>query len=305
MTSTANGKVLLFGEHAVVHGCSAIAAGIPAGARATARPADSWQLAAPCWGVDVREGDGGRLGEALAVLAELADGEPKRITIESELPAGAGLGSSAAMAVAAIRALRQGDGEQPLSFDELWQAALRVERVFHGNPSGLDHAAAIRGGVFRFRRNTPLPDITPLRLGAPMYLVIGQAEAGADTGVMVARFSDRLQRCTRTGAAVLDAFRAIVEDAAEAISAAETERLGELMTINHGLLQGMGVSTPALDAACAAAVSAGASGAKLTGAGGGGCMIALCENENVRATVQQALDALCLATWAIHLPRTT
>lgn len=259
---------------------------------------------APCWGVDVVQGAEGRLSEALAVLADIAGGAPQCITIESELPAGAGLGSSAAMAVAAIRALKQTESGSPLSFDELWQAALRVERVFHGNPSGLDHAAAIRGGVFRFCRNTPLPDITPIHVEAPLSLVIGQAERGADTGVMVARFTDRLIRCTTTGAAIMDAFRAIVDDAADAIARADLARLGELMNINHGLLHGMGVSTPALDAACHAARVAGAVGAKLTGAGGGGCMIALCNSQSEQSTVQQALDAHCLATWAIQLPRT-
>jgi mevalonate kinase len=304
MTSTANGKVLLFGEHAVVHGCSAIAAGIPAGARASIHSADQWHLRAPCWGVDVKQGATGRLGEALDVLADIAGGDPRRIEIASELPAGAGLGSSAAMAVAAIRALRADSGSEPFAFDELWHAAMRVERVFHGNPSGLDHAAAIRGGVFGFTRNSPLPDIAPIHIAAPLHLVIAQAEPGANTGEMVAQFTRRLADCGRAGKALLGAFSAIVDEAAEAIARGDLHQTGELMNINHGLLHGMGVSTPALDAACRIAREAGSVGAKLTGAGGGGCMIALCAGEAEQLTTRAALDSICMATWAIHLRRT-
>lgn len=299
----ASGKVLLFGEHAVVHGIPAIAAAIPAGVQARTSGAERHGLVlraagSPAEVARAEAGDGSRLGDALAaLLAALPDTLPATgLELTSDLPFGAGLGSSAAIAVATARALDQRYG-LGLDEDALFAAAMAAEAVFHGNASGLDPAVALHGGLLRFERGTP-PQVRQLRCPSALELVIAQVEAGADTRRMVEGVA--ALRAAHPGPvdALFASIAAIVASAEAALARGEQERIGALMDLNHGALCALGVSTPALDAACHAARAAGALGAKLTGAGGGGCMIALVPSH------QAAQVARALQPGSLHLLRT-
>jgi mevalonate kinase len=105
------------------------------------------------------------------------------VTLDATVPAGAGLGSSAAMAIAVGRALLE-FYDKAISDEALFDAAMASERVFHGNPSGLDHMAAMRGGVFRFLRGQP-PVAEPITLATPLQLVVAQVDRGGDTGIFL------------------------------------------------------------------------------------------------------------------------
>ena len=164
MSGSGSGKVILLGEHAVVHGVPAIAAGLSVGATASAGAEGPAVLTIEPWGVIARPQDGTALGTALAALlrarrADQAAGEPtscdRSIDATVSLPGSAGLGSSAALAVAVLRALDERDG---ITRDNLrsQEIALAWERVFHGNPSGIDTAMAIAGGLARYTRS-PAP----------------------------------------------------------------------------------------------------------------------------------------------------
>jgi mevalonate kinase len=295
MEGFGHGKVLLFGEHAVVHGCRALGAGLSSGVLARATPAAAWSLRCPSWNLDVILDEPHRVAGCLEVLKRHFPTQPLAFELDASIPAGAGMGSSAAMAVALLRATRAFHALNDDEMTHLWPLAMEMERVFHGNPSGLDHTAAISGQVFEFVRGTP-PQVHVLSLVAPLQLVIGLASPGADTGRMVAGFTERLHRRGAAGAGMLAAIGAIVDQATIALQTDDLPSLGELMVMNHGLLMGMGVSSAALDAACHAAVNAGALGAKLTGAGGGGCMIALCQPDTVER-VRTSLLSVCSQTW--------
>jgi mevalonate kinase len=296
------GKVLLFGEHAVVHGIPAIAAGLPLRVTAHVQPAAHWRLCAPAWDLTTDAQSPTRVLTALQALAE-ALGVPGAwsVDLDAQVPAGAGLGSSAAMAVAVARALADAVN-LPISESRLFDAAMASERVFHGNPSGLDHMAAIRGGIFRFVRGTP-PQVTPIQVAVPLSIVVAQVARGGDTGVLVAGVAERLRAAPVEGQAMLQGIATIVDRALAALQAGDLATLGRLMTENHAILKHLGVSTPELDVAVHTALAAGALGAKLTGAGGGGCMIALVESASVDA-VQKALSPLSLRTWSLVLPST-
>lgn len=273
----ASGKVLLFGEHAVVHGEPAIAAGLDRGVVATRHDADELRLVVPAWDLDVRAGDGSRVGRAIEALAGALPAEARRgrFEVSPSIPPGAGLGSSAALAVAVARAALSVAND--LADEELVAAAaLASERVFHGNPSGLDHTVAMRGGLIRFRRGTP-PIVDPLSAAETLSLVVAPVEPGADTGAMVRGVARRVDH--HPGLELLAAIGRVVDRAAACIRDGDIEAVGELMDINHGLLAALGVSTPGLDAACHRARNAGALGAKLTGAGGGGAIVALAAAE--------------------------
>jgi mevalonate kinase len=281
------GKIILFGEHAVVRGAPALASGLPGGceARLASSPAGPATLSL-IDGTDAdRLLDTVRAGDAhnslalawSAICAALGCAQdPLHIDATLRVFPGSGLGSSAALAVSAARAILYArDGQPCAPHDPRVVAAVTAsEAVFHGRASGVDQAVALSGGLIRFERR-PDPSITPLDGRPPLTLAICQAAPGASTARMVQRVMDRHARQTAAMDA-LDAWVAqLVEAAIPAIYAGELEVLGELMDLNHGALAAMGVSAEALDAACHVARAAGALGAKLTGAGGGGCVIAL------------------------------
>jgi len=302
-TPSASGcaKVILFGEHAVVYGQPALAAALSKGARVhVVDDAAALTVEIPEWDVTARPDDGTRLGEALAAMAAVLEeraGEPPggSLCVEFDVPVGAGLGSSAAMAVALARAM-QPEADDALVLD----VAAASERIFHGNPSGVDHTTSTLGGILRFRRGDE-PPCVPLVGVAPIRLIIAQMEPGADTGEMVSGVREWLDREPEIVTQLLEWMGALTGQAEQALRQGDTPRLGRLMNLAHGALVSLGVSTPMLDRGCHAARRAGAWGAKLTGAGGGGCLIALASEASQRAVVE-ALEVegamRVLTTWA-------
>lgn len=262
-------KAILLGEHAVVYGVPALVVGLDRGATATARPSELASIrlgARPA----VAAGEG-EVGRALVALLEALGARAAAIEVALEIPAGVGLGASAAIAVAAARAVLEAE-ERPPDLEQVVAAAMAWERVFHGNPSGVDVAAAAHGGCLRFVRGE---SVRPVRLARPLSLAVAVAGPPASTRSMVeglARLRAQKPELTERSFA---AIASLVENAHLCLEAGDLPGLGKLLDLNQMLLAGLHLSTEDLETACAAARDAGALGAKLTGSGGGGCVLAL------------------------------
>jgi mevalonate kinase len=294
-TAQACGKIILLGEHSVVYGQPALAAGLARGLvlEATPLPDSSVaiELSIPAWGLELRLEPGSEHPVVRACLEVLAhcDGPVTgwRIEGQARVPCGAGLGSSAALTVALARlALGAGSAGAEPAIDEVVAASMVGERVFHGTPSGIDSAVAARGGVLAFQRGRPSEAV---ELAAPLHLVVIPSGIPRQTGALVAGVRARRDRFPEVIDPVIVALGQLVHRGRVALSRGDLGVFAELCNIAHELLGGLGVSLPALDRLCASAAQHGALAAKLTGAGGGGCVFALCDTE---ASSQRLLAAL-------------
>jgi mevalonate kinase len=266
------GKLILLGEHAVVYGFPAIAAGIERGAMARA-----WRSTAPRVAVGdhaASPDDGSELGRAYRALLEKLDVRDVEVEVSLELPPGCGLGASATVAVATARAVLQ--VTQPAEPDpaRVLGAAQAWERVFHGNPSGIDATTAALGGCLRFVRGR---GAEPLVVGPALAIAVAIAGPPASTRAMVEAVARLRETRPRYVEDIFLGIARLVDRAREPLASGAFDLLGHLMDQNQDFLAELGVSTPAIDEACADARRAGALGAKLTGSGGGGAIIALVE----------------------------
>ncbi len=282
MTPEACGKIILFGEHAVVVGGDALAMSLDRGVTINVRPHDQLQLDIPAWQTTVTARTQSALGHALRALSETCSvTSPQRLEARLQIPAGAGLGCSAALGTAVARALlgKQGEPQSVFRATQAW------ERVFHGTPSGIDAWAAQGLGAFLFARGGTPRTITSRRT---LHFAIAHSGQAGSTKEMVERVAKQLE----TNASARTHIQRVSEIVARGTSAFErgsARELGALLDENHAVLQALGVSTSALDTLCTTFRAHGALGAKLTGSGGGGCAIAVFASQQESAAAVEAL----------------
>jgi hydroxymethylglutaryl-CoA reductase len=224
-----------------------------------------------------------------------------RIEVFPDVPRGMGLGGSAALAVAIIRALDRHFGLK-LGNEQVNELAYLSEEIAHGSPSGIDNTLATYGRPLVYRRGNP-PLVEPLALRRPLQLVIGMTHAEGLTAKTVGIVRAARERNPRLYEKIFDDIDALVLQAVAALQDDDIRTLGELMNVCQGLLNALQVSTPELERLIGIARSAGAVGAKLTGGGGGGAMIALCDGDS--AGVQQAIERQGFRAVAVSVSATT
>lgn len=259
VTGWGSGKLILCGEHAVVHGQPALAFAVDRGTTVQVSPSTApTALEAPL--------DDPRV---LSLVRERFGPTGARVAITSDLPIGRGMGSSASLATALARAAAIWH-DRPADPEALWDDAMAIEATFHGTPSGVDVACSLRGGVLRFLKGPP-PVFVSLPAPSWSVVVLDSGDVG-DTGALVAGVTSRRPRIDP----LLERIGALVDEAVDALD--DPVALGPLLDENHALLRQIGVSTPTLDGLVALARGAGARGAKLSGAGGGGVVLALVDD---------------------------
>ncbi len=293
MTSaTAPGKIILFGEHAVVYGRPALAVPVfQVYARATVEEGETegiW-IEAPQIGLAATlEALGHDHPLAMAVelvfrsLGQSPQGQKLRLRVDSTIPVASGLGSGAAVSVALIRALSAHLG-QLLPDEQVNALAYEIEKIHHGTPSGIDNTVVTYGrAVYFVRGQTP----QPFSIRGHFTLIIGDSGIPAPTRQAVADVRRLWQAEPQRYNALFDAIGEIVQEARQALEVGDGVRLGKLMNANHALLQELTVSSEELDALVEAARHAGAWGAKLSGGGRGGNMIALAAPQKAQEVAQ-------------------
>lgn len=298
--ATAPGKIILFGEHAVVYGRPAIA--VPMAevrAKAILREASSsssFRIIAPDLQQDYTLEEAGPDDPLTRIihltLAHLGQGVPLGIILEvsSTIPLGRGLGSGAAISTAVARALGH-FFEQNLPPVAVSGLVYEVEKLYHGTPSGIDNTVIsfeqpvyfVKGGAMK-----------RMKVGRPFTLVIGDTGVVAPTREVVGDLRRRWQANPDYYEGYFDEIGVIADQAKVMIEQgiSDVTRLGKLMNENQELLRTLGVSAPVIDHLTEAALAAGAVGAKLSGAGWGGNMIALVPSaeEQVKAVTQALIE---------------
>jgi mevalonate kinase len=287
--ATAPGKVILFGEHAVVYGRPAIAAPVlNVAARVSVEPAAGagLRIVATDLGRDYllaeAEPDDPLAAAVRAVLDYLdRPVPPAALYISSTIPLGRGLGSGAAISTVIMRALARFFGRS-LDPAEISSLVFEIEKLYHGTPSGIDNTVVAFAQPVYFIKGRP---IQRLHAARPFTLVIGDTGLVSPTHRSVGDLRRRWQENPERYESYFDEIGAIARQARMAIEREETNSaaIGKLMNENQELLATIGVSSPELDRLVAAALRAGALGAKLSGAGWGGNMIALVRPETAAA----------------------
>jgi mevalonate kinase len=286
---SACGKVILLGEHAVVYGVPAIVLGIDRGATALAvGPPTAAQSELTLGQTDrVTEDGASDVARAFAaILRACAVTRPVHVEVTTELPAGAGLGCSAALGVAIVRALDAWEGRPAATASDAAERAMAWEQVFHGNPSGIDATAAARGGCLLYQRMSGGMHLNEIALALPLTLAIGHSGVSSSTREMVDLVAKLKARNEENVTRSFEAIHSLVQNARLALEAGDHTGLGKLMDLNQVLLSGLMVSTEEIETMCRCAREEGALGAKLTGSGGGGCVVALIDGDPGRVVAR-------------------
>jgi mevalonate kinase len=310
-TSSAPGKIILFGEHAVVYGRPALAVPVMQ-VHANVEISDSSR--AGIW-IEAPDVD---LNSELNTLPSdhpiasvihnflfLSRVPPSPlhpspagrgcegkfsnldIKITSTIPVASGLGSGAAVTVALVRALSS-HLHYPMTDEQVNAFAYQIEKLHHGTPSGIDNTVVTYARPVYFVKGQP---IETFNVGHPFTIVIGGTGIPAPTKESVGDVRKLWEADRAKWEGVFDQVGEVVKEAREVIERGKTKELGKLMNQNHALLQEMTVSSPELDVLVSTARQAGALGAKLSGGGRGGNMIALVEPDKAEVVAKSLVQA--------------
>lgn len=302
--ASAPAKAILFGEHAVVYGKPAIAMAL--NKRAYVKVSENVDNKIY---VNIRDLDitgyldfknnsiksnspkKGILKYVLSSIKKVHDGSGINICIDVNIPIGGGLGSSAAVTVATVAAVSKYN-KKNLDKSEIAKYAHEVELEVQKSASPLDTTVSTYGGLIYLE--TDAEDIIQLEIDHDIPVVIGYTDTRGDTGKLVAGVRIRRDIYPEIINPVINSIESVVEEAKEAILNNDKKRIGELMNINHGLLDALGVNTKELSNMVYTARNAGAFGSKITGAGGGGSIIAYCPEgiEKIISSLKEIEKAL-------------
>jgi mevalonate kinase len=291
------GKTILFGEHFVVHGVPGIASAVDSAADSEVK-----KIAEGIKVTDERTGAKGYAEkkklqqlESIERMLVAMGMDPNNVGLEiwlgGNLPGFSGLGASAASSVAIARAIAE-EFDLNLSDEQINDVSYEAEKAYAGNPSGIDNTAATFGGLIWFKKNlqSGKNEIQQLNIREPVEIVIGNTGIVANTKAMVAGVAERKQANPEKYNPIFKQAEELALRGKTALETFDLKKVGDLMNQNHTLLQQIEVSCKELDHLVDLARSLGAYGAKMTGGGGGGCMLALTPGQDLQEKVATAIE---------------
>ncbi|MGV9680580.1 mevalonate kinase [Nocardia sp. NPDC003482] len=303
----AHAKSILFGEHAVVYGAPAIAIPIPqlsvmvqarhSEPHGDVQVTDVVQATAGSgWGRVDQTDPGLHMLLGAFCLATAAEARGVHLRVDCTIPAGCGLGSSAACARAVVLALSD-LFDRPIDTRLAFDLVQTAERVAHGSPSGVDTVATGSPVPIWFQSGTA----KELTIDVDATLVVADSGVSCATKVAVRQLRERFDADPASKTRFLEDSSRLTTAAVEDLTRGRVGNVGQLMTDNHDLLRQFGLSAAEVDRLVCAALTTGAAGAKLSGGGLGGCVIALVEEtDRVEAVVSALHAAGAVATWRVR-----
>lgn len=300
------GKIILLGEHLVVHGHKALVATLPFKTYATAKiTGDSCVLIDQRPKVPTYKKTNKTLlyqNMVTKIAQQVGIQDNLEVVLEGDLPVtSGGIGASAAACVAVAKALCRMRGAKP-STEELNKLAFHGECCIHGSPSGIDNTAALYGGIFLYDK---IKGRSVLQVSEPLYLVIADSGCVSDTFLAIAGLKDRMATDMHILSVLFRQYERLVPHAGRAVQEADWKMLGQLMLENHDILRELDLSSALLDSMVDLAMQEGALGAKLSGSGKGGIMIVLVEGQKEQQKIQKAFDLRGFWTLAVRLDYAT
>src|SRR3989338_2007018 len=292
-------KVILFGEHFVVHGSYAIASSInECFATVEIIDKDDWGAASGYSNVNIlynkeKVKEGGTLhNAALIMLNEFNIKKNMKINVTSNIK-GSGLGSSASFCVAFARELNK-RFNLGLTDNKVNELAYVGETAFHGTSSGIDNTVCCFGGIIQFRKDKRAGmegvNIQKIVLKDKINLIVVYTDKSSSTKEMVEKVNAFKERHEEKFAQMIKEVNTIIDDAKYAMQTGAVVELGRLMLQNQKLLEEIGVSTPEVKGILNIAINNGALGGKLTGGGGGGSVILLYDKDTPKYNIISSLE---------------
>ncbi len=264
ITCFAPGKVILSGEHSVVYGHPAVAMAMNLGVSITLKRINGASKL-------LNESVDHRLWNA---MLEVVPPTGVSVHLESTLPMGKGMGSSAALSIALIRAMGELQGKT-YSLTQQIELGHRIETHFHGTPSGLDHTVSVLGKGILYQKTSTTPNITPFNIPILNLLAVDSGTQG-NTLQMVEQVRNAM---SPTQNRIIEHIGSISRDIFQELTGnVSLDALGKLFNKNHQALKNLNLSTPNIDLIVDSALDCGAYGAKISGSGGGGIVLILTEN---------------------------
>jgi mevalonate kinase len=294
------GKLILFGEHFVVYKAPALVGAVAAYTDCAMEFTDNDDIeiidnrpAVPNY--KIKKAEEGRKAVEL-VLKHLNVERGVKLTFGGDLCCVSGIGASAAQTVSLARAIAQTVPLQ-LTEEEINAAGFEGEKGYHGTPSGIDNTAATFGGLLRFQRTDADPIFEKKKLKDPIRIVYASTGITSSTTEVVGDVRAKKDQDPEWFDGLLQKYLSLVLKAEKALEDGDLVELGNLMNENHTLCQELTVSCQESDDLCAVAIEAGALGAKMSGTGRGGLMLALTPTEEIQNAVAEALEKLAPQVW--------
>jgi len=290
------GKTILIGDQFVLYGVPAIVSSLPYETVATVEKiaGEGWVLEdnrpeVPGYKEKKKEQQIVSINRILEVLKIDVKMNPLRITFGGTLLAGSGVGASAASCVSLARALNE-EFRLGLSIDEINQVGWEGEFAYHGIPSGIDNTAATYGGLMLFQLKGEQKHFEEIKLEKPIEVVLGSSGVTADTSILTSTTDKLKKQDPELFSKHLEKMTAEAFEMKRSLEAGDMKRVGRIMSDNHKILVDMGLSHEKLIYLCDLALEKGALGAKLTGGGMGGYMVALTPGRDLQERVALAME---------------